>query len=140
MTPALRDVFADSAFWIALVVKQDQYHVRSQQWSLRITGRMTTTVPVLLETANALARPAWRAHGVALIEHVQRRPDIDVIALSQDLWGRGWDLFRNRPDKGWSLTDCISFLVMGDAGLSDALTPDEHFRQAGFRPLLLEEP
>jgi uncharacterized protein len=105
-----------------------------------ITGRITTTTAVLLETANALARPTWRAAGVALLDHVQRRPDVQVVALSPDLWQRGWDLYRNRQDKAWRLTDCISFLVMQDIGLVDALTPDEHFRQAGFRAVLLEEP
>jgi predicted nucleic acid-binding protein len=140
MTAALRDVFADTAFWIALVVKQDQYHDRAQKWSLQITGRITTPSAVLLETANALARPGWRVAGVALLDHVQQRADVEVVPLSSDLWQRGWDLYRNRPDKAWSLTDCISFLVMQDTGLVDALTPDEHYRQAGFRAVLLEEP
>lgn len=140
MTTTLVNVFADTLFWIALVVKQDQYHERAQQWSLRITGRITTTVPVLLETANALARPSWRAHGVALIDHLLQRPDVEVLPLSADLWQRGWDLYRNRPDKPWSLTDCVSFLVMQDTSLVDALTADEHFSQAGFRAVLLEEP
>jgi predicted nucleic acid-binding protein len=49
-------------------------------------------------------------------------------------------MYRDRPDKAWSLTDCISFEVMREAGLTDALTADEHFRQAGFRAVLLEEP
>jgi uncharacterized protein len=62
------------------------------------------------------------------------------VVLSPDLWQRGWDLYRNRMDKAWSLTDCISFLVMQDAGLVDALPPDEHFRQAGFHAVMLEEP
>ena len=140
MTPGLRDVFADTSFWIALVVKQDEYHDRAQKSSLRIMGRITTTVPVLLETANALARPAWRPHGIALIEHLQQRPDVEIRELSPELWQRGWDLYRNRPDKAWSLTDCISFLVMQDAGLVDALTADEHFQQAGFRAVLLGDP
>jgi uncharacterized protein len=136
----IKDVFADTLFWLALVVKQDQYHPRAQQWSLRIGGRIVTTVPVLLETANALARPAWRAAGVALIDHLLQRSDVEVVPLSIDLWQRGWNLYRDRPDKGWSLTDCLSFLVMQDSGLADALTADEHFRQAGFRALLLDEP
>lgn len=134
----MRTFFAGTLFWIALVVKQDQHHGRAQQWSLRITGRIITTVPVLLETANTLSRPAWRAAGVALIDHLLQRSDVQVVPLSMDLWSRGWDLYRQRPDKAWSLTDCISFLVMQDAGLADALTADEHFRQAGFRALLLE--
>jgi predicted nucleic acid-binding protein len=140
MTAPLQDVFADTSFWIALVVKQDQYHAQAQKWSLRISGRITTTFPVLLETANALARPAWRPHAIALIDHLQNHSDVVVVPLSSNLWERGWGLYRNRPDKAWSLTDCISFLVMQDSSLVDALTADEHFQQAGFRSILLEEP
>jgi predicted nucleic acid-binding protein len=81
---------------------------------------------VLLDTANALARPAWRASAVALIEHLEQRPDVQIIPLDVALWQRAWDLYRNRPEKGWSLTDCISFIVMQDAGLTDALTTDVH--------------
>ncbi len=140
MKTTLQDVFADTSYAIALVVKQDQYHDQAQQWSLRISGRIITTVPVLLETANALSRPAWRKAGMALIDHLRQRQDVEIVELSESLWRRGWDLYCQRPDKAWSLTDCISFLVMQDAGLSDALTADEHFRQAGFRAVLLDEP
>jgi predicted nucleic acid-binding protein len=117
----LADVFADTVYWIALVVKQDQYHRQAQAWTPLIRGRITTTTPVLLETANALARPAWRASAVALIEHLQQRPDVQIIPLEPLLWQRGWDQYRNRTDKAWSLTDCVSFLVMEEAGLTDAL-------------------
>jgi predicted nucleic acid-binding protein len=140
MTATLGDVFADTVYWIALVVKQDQYHQRARAWTPHLTGRITTTALVLLETANALARPAWRASAVALIEHLRQRPDVHIVPPEPALWERGWDLYRDRPDKGWSLTDCVSFLVMQEAGLTDALTTDQHFRQAGFRAVLLEEP
>ncbi len=133
------DVFADTAFWIALVVKQDQFHARAQSCSLQLTGRIITTTAVLLETANALARPIWRAAAIDLLDHLGQRQDVSVVLLSADLWRRGWDLYRGRLDKAWSMTDCISFLVMQDSGLTNALTSDEHFRQAGFRALLLEE-
>jgi len=139
MKGVLEDVFADTAFWIGLVAKQDQHHEQAQKWSLRIRGRITTTVPVLLETANALSRPAWRAACVALIDHLKQRQDVDVVELSSDLWQRGWELYRERPDKDWSLTDCLSFVVMQDAGLVSALTTDDDFQQAGFRALMLEE-
>jgi predicted nucleic acid-binding protein len=140
MTAALADVFADSAYWIALLVKQDQYHQRVQARTPLIAGRITTTIPVLLETANALSRPAWRPSVVALIEHLRQRADVQLIPLEPNLWERGWELYRNRPDKAWGLTDCVSFLVMQETGLTDALTTDEHFRQAGFRAVLLEDP
>ena len=63
MIAPLGDVFADTVYWIALVVKQDQYHQPAQAWTTHITGSITTTGAVLLETANALARPAWRRRG-----------------------------------------------------------------------------
>lgn len=146
MSATLKDVFADTAFWISLVVKQDQYHDRAVKWSLRIQGRIFTTTAVMLETANGLARPFWRNYAIGLIDHLTQRSEApfqsDVIMsdLTPELWYRGWELYRNRPDKGWSLTDCISFVVMAGAGLTDALTTDEHYRQAGFRALMLEDP
>jgi len=140
MTQPLGDVFADTTYWIALVVKQDQYHERAQRWSLQIAGRITTTAAVLQETANALSRPAWRVFAARLHGNLQQRPDVSIVPLSTDLWQRGWELYRSRDDKAWSLTDCQSFLVMQDAELKDAITADEHFRQAGFRAVLLDEP
>jgi predicted nucleic acid-binding protein len=58
--------------------------------------------------------------------------------VTDNLIVRGFDLFRSRPDKSWGLTDCISFVIMNEAGITDALTADVHFQQAGFRALLLE--
>jgi len=139
MTASLQDVFADTSFWIALVIKQDQYHQRARDCSQRISGQIVTTGPVLLETANTLSRASWRSHGVALIDRLQSRDDVEIVELSPSLWQRGWDLFRSRTDKQWSLTDCTSFVVMRDKGLTHALTADDHFRQAGFQALLLEQ-
>ncbi len=59
-----------------------------------------------------------------------------LIEPDPALWRRGLALYRTRPDKACSLTDCISFIVMTDHGLTDALTGDHHFEQAGFRALL----
>jgi uncharacterized protein len=65
---------------------------------------------------------------------------VEVVAITPDLWQRGWELYRNRMDKAWGLTDCISFVTMEDRHLTDSLASDEHFKQAGYRPLLVEEP
>ena len=59
---------------------------------------------------------------------------------SPRLFAAGLDLYRNRPDKAWSLTDCISFVVMRERSITEALAYDRHFEQAGFRALLREEP
>jgi len=139
MTQDLEDVFADTAFWLALVVRQDAHHARAHAWSRRIGGRITTTSAVLLETANALARPTWRAHGVRLINHIRRREDVEIVTIDADLFDRGWELYCDRTDKSWSLVDCVSFLVMRDRNVTTALTTDHHFEQAGFRAVLLED-
>jgi len=134
------EVFADTAFWLALVVRQDFHHERAQQWALSVEGRITTTTPVLLETANALARPEWRVHAIRLIKHLQQRDDVEIVDLDHPLFASGWQLYCNRTDKSWGLVDCISFVVMRKRGLTAALTTDKHFQQAGYRALLLEEP
>ena len=139
MNSAVRDCFADTAFWFGLVVKQDQNHECARKWAAAVCGQITTTIAVLLETANLLARPAWRTSCVSLFDRFAET-GVDIVPLTMDLWQRGWDLFRNRPDKGWSMTDCISILVMQERNLTDALTSDTDFQQAGFRALLLEEP
>jgi len=58
------------------------------------------------------------------------------VAASHEWFERGLDLYCSRPDKSWSLTDCISFLVMEEHGVMEALTGDHHFVQAGFVALL----
>lgn len=65
-------------------------------------------------------------------------PRAEIVPLSEPLYARGLALYRDRPDKGWSLTDCISFVVMKEMGLSEAFTGDHHFSQAGYVPLLVE--
>jgi predicted nucleic acid-binding protein len=136
MTETLGDVFADTVFWVALILKRDQYHVQAQACSRAIAGRIFTTRAVLLETANALAQPPARQTTISLLESLETLSHFEVISMSDDLWRRAWTLFRGRSDKSWSLTDCASFITMQDFGLRDALTADADFTQAGFRILM----
>ena len=130
--------FADTSFWIALVDRRDAYHAKALEWSLKISGSILTTEAVLIETANTFSKPNWRVKVIALINHIMARDDIEVVPSSSPTWGRGWKLFGDRLDKSWSLTDCISFDVMQERGLTEALAADSHFRQAGFNALLLD--
>ena len=70
---------------------------------------------------------------------LRRREDVVLLPSSRELFDRGLQLFSDRPDKEWSLTDCISFVVMGERSLTEALTSDHHFEQAGFTVLLKPE-
>lgn len=95
-----------------------------------------TTTTILLEVANAFSQPPLRPLAIALYERVTLSARITVVDVDRSIFARGWELFRSRRDKPWSLTDCISFVVMQDRHVTDALTADRHFEQAGFRALL----
>jgi len=97
---------------------------------------MVTTDWVLTEVVDALAAPANRALAVALLDSLQHDPHTIIIPAEHGLFEAGLDLFRGRPDKEWTLTDCISFVVMQRHQLTEALTADHHFEQAGFSILL----
>lgn len=100
--------------------------------------RLVTTRAVVLEIGNALARQRHREGAVALLSALEHDPSVEVTPLSEPLYQQGWALYRDREDKEWGLTDCISFALMRQRGITQALTADDHFRQAGFQPLLIQ--
>lgn len=134
----MSEVFLDTAMAIALMLENDQHHVKA--WAtlveMRAHTRLVTTRAVCLEIGGALARPRHRAQAAALLASIDADPEFEVVPLSEDLYEQAVALFRSRGDKAWSLTDCLSFVVMRSRGISSALTTDQHFRQAGFEPLL----
>jgi len=126
-------VFADTFALLAWLNPRDNAHDRVTAYLDSFTGRLVTTEWVLMELADALAAPAARSTAVAFLQAVRADPLFDVIGYDPAVYRAGFDLFASRPDKAWSLTDCISFAVMAERGLSEALTADHHFEQAGFR-------
>lgn len=92
------------------------------------------TEAVLIEVGNALSA-VNRVAAVQFIEQCYSTANLRVVSVDTPLLTRALRLYR-RPDKTWGLTDCISFIVMQDQGLTDAVTADEHFIQAGYRALL----
>jgi predicted nucleic acid-binding protein len=135
------EAFLDAAYVIALASPGDAFHAKAEQLAPRMERdgtRIITTRAVLLEVGNALAKQRYRADAVVLLEALSDDPDVDIVSLTDDLFARAFQLFRSRPDKEWGLIDCVSFTVMRDRSLTAALTPDNHFVQAGFRVLLRE--
>lgn len=135
------ELFLDASYAIALAASSDQLHFRAVRLADELgsrTSRLITTRAVLLEIGNALSKQRYRAAAVELLASVESDPTIEVVPFSEDVYFQALELFRNRPDKEWGLTDCVSFAVMQARGLTDALTSDEHFEQAGFRALLRE--
>jgi hypothetical protein len=130
-------VFVDTFYLIALLSEADPAHGKAAAWADAATGvRLMTTAWVLTELADALCRRDNRRLAVEFLRSVNRRNDFEVVPFNQALFDAGLSLYESRPDKDWSLTDCISFVVMEREGLTEALTGDRHFTQAGFRVLL----
>ncbi len=130
--------FADTFYFLALLNPSDAAHELALEYAVDLGSRLVTTDWVLVEVADALARPAQRRAFFSLWVEIRDHPAIDIVAAERAMFQRGLDLYARSPDKDWSLTDCISFVVMSERGLTEALTGDNHFDQAGFHALLRE--
>ena len=132
----MNEVFADAFYFIALLNRFDQHHAAAVAASRQLSVMLVTTHWILVEVADALGLPTTRTRVASFLKALASDPMIQVAPLDLGLYERGLDLYSRRPDKSWSLTDCISFVVMTDRGLTEALTGDHHFEQAGYRALL----
>jgi predicted nucleic acid-binding protein len=102
----------------------------------QLRGSLVTTAWVLTELADGLAGQSTRGTFITLERRLRGDPRMVIVECGAELHNRGLELYRSRPDKNWSLSDCISFVVMADRGINAALTADHHFEQAGFNALL----
>jgi predicted nucleic acid-binding protein len=126
-------IFADAFALIAWLNPRDSAHSQVTAYLDGFTGRIVTTEWVLMELADALSGSAARSTVVGFLIAVRTDPLFEVVGYEPAVFQAGFSLFVARPDKAWSLTDCISFAVMSERGLSEALTADHHFEQAGFQ-------
>ena len=135
------ELFLDASYAIALSSATDRHHEKAVELASQVESDnpgLITTRAVILEIGNALSRLRYRAASLTLLDAIENDPGVQIVALSEDLYSRGLELYRRHQDKEWGLTDCISFTVMRERSLTDALTADDHFRQAGFRVLLTQ--
>jgi len=129
-------IFVDSVYVIALINQRDQLHPQAVVLSEKFEGQLLlTTEAVLLEIGNALSRN-YRPQAVEVIEEFLSSEDVEIVRLAPALFERAFALYKTYLDKTWSLVDCLSFVVMRDLGITEALTCDAHFRQAGFHALM----
>jgi predicted nucleic acid-binding protein len=135
----MNSVFADTAFFVAYVGPRDKFHARSAQLMSTLQGRVVTTDWVLIELANYLARSKIRPRVAAFIRDLQSDARYDIVPASAAAIEEGLAFYERHRDKEWSLTDCISFDVMRREGITQALTADHHFEQAGFEILMKSE-
>lgn len=132
----MKTIFADNYYFLAVGSDRDEGHEQAIQFASTYTGKLLTTEWVLTEVGDALSSPVQRPRFLKLIELITDDENWKIIESSHELHQEGVSLFSKRHDKFWSLTDCISFRVMVENGITEALTADHHFEQAGFRLLL----
>lgn len=129
-------VFADTWFFLALLNRADPGHARAAQLSRDDHRHRVTTDWVLVEVGDALARTGNRDVFTGFYDWIRNHSGTTIVPATRALLENGVLFYRYRRDKDWPLTDCLSFVVMEDEGLTEALTGDRHFEQAGFNALL----
>jgi len=132
MTPC----FADTFYFLAMLNPRDEAHTKAAALNASLRRPLITTTWVLTEVADALAHTRDRSLFSNFLASLRSDPRTIIVPATDELFNRGVALYIARPDKQWSLTDCISFTVMQQFDLTEALTGDHHFAQAGFQTLL----
>lgn len=134
----MRQIFADTFFWIALLSPRDNAHAQAVAMGQNLADvQLITTDEVLNEFVTHFSRsgPESRRRAVESVESIFARDTIRVVAQSRESFLAGLELYKSRLDKSYSLTDCISMTVMKSLEITDVLTNDAHFEQEGFNPL-----
>jgi predicted nucleic acid-binding protein len=142
----MADYFADTGYWLALLDIEDDLYSKANQWAEIIeaesTSKIYTTDLVLAELLNSkpiYANSHIRVVAAELIIEIRASEEIKVIGLTGEAFGAALLRYKTYRDKEWSLTDCLSFVVMEQHHITVALTHDHHFIQAGFRALMRED-
>ncbi|MDG2990600.1 nucleic acid-binding protein [Candidatus Synechococcus calcipolaris G9] len=135
----MRVVFADTGYWIAFLNPHDDLHDKALNLSKAVQpAHIVTTEMVLVEVLNDFSDRGeyFRQSAVNLIRMLYQHPNTTVIPQTSVQFQSALTLYEQRPDKEWSQTDCVSFKIMEDQSIVDALAYDKHFAQAGFTALM----
>ena len=139
----MNEVFVDTAYLIAIVREDDQWHGEAVEARRRLDGvSFVTTDEVLTEFLTALSRGGsrLRTEAATRVREMLGASDIRVVPQSRQSFMDGLALYENRPDKAYSLQDCISMNIMEAEGITNVLTSDHHFEQQGFTILMKRGP
>ncbi len=129
-------LFADTFYFIALLDATDPRHTPAVGWSRQRGMSFLTTEYVLIELGDAFHLPGQREEFAVFQDALRADAKFRILSSSPHLYTAGLNLYRRRRDKHWQLTDCISFAVVKQQHIREALTGDQHFEQAGFIALL----
>ncbi|MEW5798977.1 MAG: PIN domain-containing protein [Bacteroidota bacterium] len=135
----MRDVFADTVYWVAILNPKDQFHISAIESSKTIGSSLIyTTDSVLTEVLNEFSGKGdfWRNKASEAVKRIMQNPNVKVIPQTREIFAKGLGLYNSRPDKEYSLVDCISMVLMKENQMTEILTDDKHFEQEGYVLLL----
>jgi uncharacterized protein len=128
-------VFVDTGYLLALELTNDQHHqAATRHWQGVVTAlpRLVTTSYVFDEVVTFFNSRGQHTKAIQVGNNLLLSPSVQLIHVDTALFYEGWAYFQRHQDKDYSLTDCISFLVMQKLGIGTAFAFDQHFVQAGF--------
>jgi predicted nucleic acid-binding protein len=134
----VKPFFLDTNYLVALESSEDLHHIEAiSHWRslLKNVPPLVTTSYIFDETVTFFKGRHQHAKAAQVGNRLLRSSAIDLIHVDESLFYEGWQFLLKHDDKTYSLTDCISFVVMKKRGLKNALTFDNHFNQAGFATL-----
>ncbi len=137
--PMTNSVFLDTNGWLALLNSTDGLHAEADRvWRElgSLCSRVMLTDWILAETGNGLARTQARGCFVKAVQLISQSSRTELVYIDKSIADRALAMYQHHLDKSWGLVDCASFVVMKENNISQALTSDRHFEQAGFRCLL----
>lgn len=135
----MKTVFADADYWIGLLNKNDQLHTSAKEVSQSLGHvRIVTSQMVLAEVLNSFSKRGqhFREMVTKFVEALEKNPNVSIEPQTHQLFCDAFGCFKTRLDKDWSITDCASFIIMQRLEITEALSHDEHFQQAGYQALL----
>ena len=137
----MKKIFVDTSGWGNLADTVQEFHEQTKfiyEGAKQDDSRFVTTNYVIAELVALFSSPLRipRMKTIGYIESVKSSLLVDIVHIDEVLDAKSWELLSNRADKNWSLVDCSSFVVMRESGISEALTTDHHFEQAGFVRML----
>jgi predicted nucleic acid-binding protein len=134
-----REVFADSSGLYALADLRDPCHATAERCVaglVKSRARLVLTDYIIDEVCTLAKARAGGYAALRLLDIIDRSAAFRMIWIGEERFESAKAFFRKHADHGYSFTDCTSFMVMQELGISEVLSSDRHFTQAGFRPLL----
>ncbi len=137
----MKAIFADTFYWIALINSRDTWHLQAIKVSQEISNSPLIISDGIIDELFAYSSKRgdlMRLKVSEIYKSFLKDPNIQIISYTTEIRQKGIDLYEQRPDKGYSLVDCISMMIMKEMGVSEVLTNDKHFAQEGFTILFPE--